>query len=417
MDKNNIINKCVISADAISRNDVWKESHMLKPYSERRMIRHSEKQDGALIGAFNEPGMTHIRSSIATPVLRAALKCRDPNIENFLGNRFASSRSTEPGINKSVFHIAGSRGPLSALQMNKYAGYSLNYHHSGAPRVLTVILPEHHAKLEEVMYITQDNGNLLGRPRKPPTCSQFVEHQQMYMPHATLSTHNVDYTKVVQHQGEMVITFPYAYHQAYASGPNITEEMLYASDRCKVFHREDLYQHCSRKCATKQPDDFDLMAVFSNTLSSPRSGDRRRSGLESPSTSISPRQSSEPSTSQEGDEDGRSSKRISGLKAMDRVSDDGDWVDPSDQASTHQPRTQRKTPRMTSNPSEPDMWDPAQTFGDPHDPAENDEGSPIGGIRPRDSITGRLLTPHEWRMSKRQRADSDNTPHKRGRRH
>lgn len=63
MDKNNIINKCVISADAISRNDVWKESHMLKPYSERRMIRHSEKQEGALIGVFDEPGMTHILDS------------------------------------------------------------------------------------------------------------------------------------------------------------------------------------------------------------------------------------------------------------------------------------------------------------------------------------------------------------------
>lgn len=301
--------------------------------------------------------------------------------------------------------------------MNKYAAYSLNYHHSGAPRILNVILPEHHVKLEEFMYITQDSGNLSGRPRKPPACSQFVEHQQMYVPHATLSVHNIDYTKVVQHQGEMVITFPYAYHQAYAAGPNITEGMLYASDRCKVFHREKLYQLCSRRCATEQPDDFDLKAVFSNTLSSPRSDRRYRSRLESPSTSTSPPQSPESNASQEGDADRRRSKRISGLKAMDRVSDDGDWVDPSTQEPTHQPSTQRKTPRLTSNPSEPDMWDPAHTFGDSHDPAENDEGTPIGGIRPRDMVTGRLLTPHEWRLSKRQGDDSDDTPRKQSRRH
>ena len=436
-DKNKIINKYAISAEVISRNEVWKEKHVLKPYPERRMIRRSEKQKGALKCALNEPGGTQFldqppsfggfnkqtatdRFSVATPNLRAALKCRNPNIDNFLGNRFASSRSTQPGINQSVFHIAGGRGPLSALQMNKYAAYSLNYHHSGASRILTVTLPEHHAKLEEVMYITQDSGNLLGRPQKPPTCSQFVEHQQMYMPYATLSKHSIEYTKVVQHQGEMVITFPYAYHQAYSSGPNITEEMMYASDRCKVFHREELYQHCSRKCASEQPDNFDLKAVFSNTLSSPRSGHRYRSDLESHSASISPPQSPESDTPEEGDSDTdrRRSKRISGFKALDRVSDDGDWIDPSTQTSTFQPSTrQRKTPHLTSNPSEPDMWDPEHTFGASQDPAEDDEGSPIGGIRPRDSVTGRLLTPHEWRISKRQRADSDDTPRKHSRRH
>lgn len=355
-------------------------------------------------------------SLIATPILRAALNCKNPNIEDFLGNRFASSRSTQSGINMSVFHIADGPGPLSPLQTNKYAAYSLNYHHSGAPRILTVTLPEHHAKLEEFVHITQDSGNLLGRPPKPPTCSQFVAHQPMYVPHATLSFYDVNCTEVVQHQGEMVITFPYAYHQAYTSGPNITEEILYASDRCKVFHRENIYQHCTRSCAAGQPDDFDLKFVFSNTLSSPRSGHRRRSGLECPSASLSPCQTSEASTSQERENDSRPSKRLSGLKAMDRVSDDGDWIDHSAQASRTQPSTHRKAIRMTSNPYEPDMWDTDNAFGHSHDPSDNDDGSPIGGIRPRDAVTGRLLMPHEWRISKTKRGDeSDESPLKHSR--
>lgn len=60
-DKDSIIKKRAISAEAISRNDVWKESHMLRPYPERRMIRRGQKQDGAVTCALNEPGMTNHR--------------------------------------------------------------------------------------------------------------------------------------------------------------------------------------------------------------------------------------------------------------------------------------------------------------------------------------------------------------------
>ena len=109
--------------------------------------------------------------STANPLIRAALRRREPKIDHFFGNRFASSRSTEPGINESVCHIAGGPGPQPPLQTNKYAAYSLNYHHSGAPRMVTVTRPEHHDKIEEFMYITQDSGNLFGRPPKTLACS------------------------------------------------------------------------------------------------------------------------------------------------------------------------------------------------------------------------------------------------------
>ena len=161
--------------------------------------------------------------------------------------------------------------------MNKYAAYSLNYHHSGAPRILSVIRPEHHAGLEEAIYTEQNTGNLfLSRPSKPPTCTQFLGHQQLYVPRETLSHSGISYTEVVQNQGEMVITFPYAYHQAYTSGPNITEEMLYASDRCGIFYREKLYEHCDFDCAVGQPDPFDIGPVIFDTSSGGRSEGRNR---------------------------------------------------------------------------------------------------------------------------------------------
>ena len=206
-------------------------------------------------------------ASTVTPALRTALKCKNPRIEDFTGNRFQESRSTEAGLNEPVFHIATGPGPLSPLRMNKYAAYSLNYHHSGAPRILMVTKPEFHEVVENAMYDIQDSGNLfLSRPNEPSNCSHFAAHQPIYLPSSTLSDLDIHHTEVVQHQGELVITFPWAYHEAYTSGPNITEEMLYASDRCTVFHKEELYKRCSADCAGGQPDDFDIGLVFFDTL-------------------------------------------------------------------------------------------------------------------------------------------------------
>ena len=210
-----------------------------------------------------------------TPDLRAALGCKNPNIENLIGNRFDSSRSSEEGINEPVFHVATGPGPLSPLQTNKYAAYSLNYHHSGAPRTLTVIRPKSLGELEDAMYRAQDSKHLfVSRGPSPSTCSQFVKHRPMYVASMTLSSLKINHTEVVQHQGELVIIFPWAYHQAYGSGPNITEEMMYASDRCKIFHQEDLYRHCGADCAAGQPDDFDIALVFCDKLGGARSDGR-----------------------------------------------------------------------------------------------------------------------------------------------
>lgn len=317
---------------------------------------------------------------IAKSNLRAALQCKDPHLFDLHGNRFASSRSTEAGVNESVFHIAGGKGPLSPLHMNRYAAYSINYHHSGASRIITVAAPKHFAKLEEFMYIAQNGGTVLGRPWNPPHCSQFVKHQPMYMPHATLSLNGVEYTEVVQHQGEMVIIFPYAYHQAYTSGPNITEEVLYASDRCKVFHREQLYHHCNSNCAGRQPDDFDLKLVFHNTLGTAH---RIRSERDFDLTSISPRQSQDGITSQGNDADSPLPKRLRGLKNLDRISDGGgEWL-PSAQDFGPESSTGRKSSRLTSNPYEPDMWDPDSAFEPIYGQASNDEDTPTGGNTPR----------------------------------
>ena len=183
----------------------------------------------------------------------------------------------------------------------------------------------------------------------------------MYVPSTTLSSWplRISHTEVVQHQGEMVIIFPWAYHQAYTSGPIITEEILYAGDRCKVFHEENLYRHCSLDCAAGQADDFDIGLVFFDTISGVRSDGRYRPDQE-PSPIV-------PSASQ--------------LSQANQV----------------------------------------HASGSPEDPAYNEEDMPIGGVVPRDLVTGRLLKPHEWGNHMGQSDDdddneSDEAPHRRRRR-
>lgn len=57
-DKAKIIQKRDISTEAISRNDVWKESHVIKPFTERKMTQRSDRRKGAVLCALNELGMT-----------------------------------------------------------------------------------------------------------------------------------------------------------------------------------------------------------------------------------------------------------------------------------------------------------------------------------------------------------------------
>ena len=57
-DRDRIIKERLINVQAIGPNEVWKESHTLEPYSETEMIHHGLKQNGAVICAMDQPGMT-----------------------------------------------------------------------------------------------------------------------------------------------------------------------------------------------------------------------------------------------------------------------------------------------------------------------------------------------------------------------
>lgn len=55
-DRARIIKERLISAKAITRNEVWKASHVLEPYTETNMIQHGLKPNGGVVCALSQPG-------------------------------------------------------------------------------------------------------------------------------------------------------------------------------------------------------------------------------------------------------------------------------------------------------------------------------------------------------------------------
>ena len=82
------------------------------------------------------------------------------------------------------------------------------------------------------------------RSEHPPQCDQLLGHRSIYLPTAALKLLELEYKHIVQQQNEMIITFPFAYIQAFNTGPNITEEILYASKWWERFPKKSLIQVC-----------------------------------------------------------------------------------------------------------------------------------------------------------------------------
>lgn len=201
---------------------------------------------------------------LASVELREALGCHDLALDKLPGNSLTKSKSRIAGIHTPYFYVSNSQCTPFAIHIEDYAAYSVNYLHVGAPKCWRVIYPKHHRQVEEFLYqhinpperrLSTSSGRM---PRRPPQCTQFLRHHAMYLPKYTMDMLRIDYTTVIQHQGEMVVTFPFAYHEGWNTGPNIAEAVGYASDRWEIFMREGLYQNCHKLNCRQMPLNMDF---------------------------------------------------------------------------------------------------------------------------------------------------------------
>lgn len=231
--------------------------------------------------------MADFRLSLETKGLRNALQC-NKIIHNIVqAQKAVESSGHEEEGRKSVFHVAGLFGSTLGLRTTDSAAYGINILHRGAPKCWTIVEPADHVRVEKEFHPDSENaggrqcriqrepgsstGNLTPAERAedklinevlkarpcdlPPRCDQFMAHQPFYIPEVALSSANLRYRKVAQHQGEMIIIFPFAYYQVYATGNSVAEATSYTNDRSNIFVKNNLYGACHHDCTALRDKD------------------------------------------------------------------------------------------------------------------------------------------------------------------
>ncbi len=226
------------------------------------------------------------RLLLAISEKRNALRCGKANIWEFYSHGLHGAKRDRDKIHQPKLQVAGAFGSSFGLHMTGFGAYSLNVLHSGAPKFWTVIKPADHRKIELQLHADVEESSLRGRRIKfirlssvesegrtyaknqkkleslpcdfPPRCDQFLNHQPFYIPKGSLEATEVEFTNLVQYEGELVITFPFAYRQGYSCGPSVGEEVGHTNERSEILNQEGLYQHCHHACTgPKLPFDFD----------------------------------------------------------------------------------------------------------------------------------------------------------------
>merc|ERR1712118_368771 len=100
--------------------------------------------------------------------------------------------------------------------------YSINYIHHGAPKTRYVIPADYGERFE-----TLAQGI---NPTAFRECKQYLWHKSMLISPTIVKNAGIPIYKTTQECGEIMITFPYAYHQGFNHGFNIAESTNFASD-------------------------------------------------------------------------------------------------------------------------------------------------------------------------------------------
>ncbi|KAL2353232.1 hypothetical protein BJ546DRAFT_847043 [Cryomyces antarcticus] len=127
-----------------------------------------------------------------------------------------------PGVNTAYLYL-GMWKATFAWHLEDVDLYSINYIHFGAPKQWYSISQEDARRFEAAM------KNVW--PNDAKNCDQFLRHKTyLISPSVLQSQYNIKVNKLVHHEGEFVITFPYGYHSGYNIGYNCAESVNFATE-------------------------------------------------------------------------------------------------------------------------------------------------------------------------------------------
>ncbi|KAI9893737.1 MAG: hypothetical protein M1814_005953 [Vezdaea aestivalis] len=136
------------------------------------------------------------------------------NLLNVLGQKV-------PGVNTAYLYL-GMWKSTFAWHLEDVDLYSINYIHFGAPKQWYSISQEDARKFEAAM------RNEF--PEDAKKCGQFLRHKSFLIsPSHLKAQYGIEVNRLVHHEGEFVITFPYGYHSGYNIGYNCAESVNFAT--------------------------------------------------------------------------------------------------------------------------------------------------------------------------------------------
>ncbi|KAF9292416.1 Lysine-specific demethylase 4B [Mortierella alpina] len=136
-----------------------------------------------------------------------------------LGDLLSKIDQNLPGVNTPYLYF-GMWKATFAWHVEDMDLYSINYLHFGAPKQWYCIRPENSSRFECIAQgiFSSDYKN----------CPQFLRHKTYLLSPSKLATDGVPVNRLVQHEGEFVLTFPFAYHSGYNLGFNCAESINFA---------------------------------------------------------------------------------------------------------------------------------------------------------------------------------------------
>ncbi|KAI9846192.1 MAG: hypothetical protein M1837_004306 [Sclerophora amabilis] len=127
-----------------------------------------------------------------------------------------------PGVNTAYLYL-GMWKSTFAWHLEDVDLYSINYIHFGAPKQWYSISQEDARRFEAAMKSVW--------PNDAKQCNQFLRHKTyLISPSLLQSQFNIRVNRLVHHEGEFVITFPYGYHSGYNLGYNCAESVNFATE-------------------------------------------------------------------------------------------------------------------------------------------------------------------------------------------
>lgn len=136
--------------------------------------------------------------------------------------------------------------------------HSINYLHYGAPKFWYSIPTPHIRRFERLA-----DGLF---PQMKKNCSAYLRHKMCMISPMILRQNSIPYNKIVQHEGEIMVTFPCGYHSGFNTGFNAAESTNFATPRWVEFGKRATRCFCrpdtvniSMDCFVKrfQPEKYE----------------------------------------------------------------------------------------------------------------------------------------------------------------